>query len=177
MHGYVYLTTNTLTNEVYVGQHHGPFTDKYIGTGKRLKEQIRQYGKSVFKVELLQECCSDAELDQVEAREIRARLGQNCLNIVSGRGHAGMQYSDELKSKISASNIGKHTGSRQGHSEASKEKCRQTNRISHGTEAMRKWHSEQAKGRTYIHKDGVVKFVKQYELDSWLQLGWLRGKR
>lgn len=48
----VYLTTNMITGEMYIGKHSDP-KDWYLGSGTRLKRAISKYGKEAFKRETL----------------------------------------------------------------------------------------------------------------------------
>jgi hypothetical protein len=45
-----------------------------------------------------------------------------------------------------------------------------------GVEAAAKANTENFKGRKAINKDGKMKYVKEYELDFFYELGWNRGK-
>ena len=50
---YIYLTTNLLTGKKYIGKHYGELDDKYLGSGTRLKEDIKKIGTKYFKKEIL----------------------------------------------------------------------------------------------------------------------------
>lgn len=69
MYGYIYKTTNKINNKIYIGQKHSDtfLGNKYLGSGKRLKEAIRKYGKDSFVVELI-ECVDNAS--DMDEREI-----------------------------------------------------------------------------------------------------------
>lgn len=56
MYGYIYKTTNNITGKIYIGQKHSDkfLGNRYLGSGKRLKEAINKYGKSNFTVEILE---------------------------------------------------------------------------------------------------------------------------
>lgn len=65
MYGYVYKTTNTVTNKIYIGQKKSDvfLEEKYLGSGVRLKSSIKHHGKENFKVELIEWCESKETLD------------------------------------------------------------------------------------------------------------------
>jgi len=79
---YVYMVIDIKHNKKYIGQHKTEYTekadmlnDRYCGKGARIKELIKQHGKSIFDKEILQICESkeDAEywelyyIDQFDA--------------------------------------------------------------------------------------------------------------
>ena len=77
MYGYIYKTTDLLNNKIYVGQHKAKkFTDKYIGSGVKLRIRIREIGIHNFKVELLEECENKQKL--CEREEFWIRHFQSC---------------------------------------------------------------------------------------------------
>lgn len=54
MHGYIYITTNTLNNKIYIGQHKSESYDKkYFGSGLLLNRAIKKYGIDNFKNEII----------------------------------------------------------------------------------------------------------------------------
>lgn len=68
MYGYIYLTTNTLTNKIYIGQKKSStfLGESYLGSGKYLKRAIEKYGASNFSVILLDTAESRQELSDKE---------------------------------------------------------------------------------------------------------------
>ena len=70
MYGYIYLTTNTVNNKKYIGQHRGEFTTEYLGSGKVLKQALSKYGKENFTVIMLDTANSKEELDSLEKKYI-----------------------------------------------------------------------------------------------------------
>lgn len=50
---FIYLTTNLITNEKYIGKHFGETTDNYLGSGTILLRAIKKYKKENFKREIL----------------------------------------------------------------------------------------------------------------------------
>ena len=64
MWGYIYKTTNLITGQIYIGQHQrARFTTKYKGSGTLIRGAILKYGEHNFKVELLERCKDQQELD------------------------------------------------------------------------------------------------------------------
>lgn len=63
MIGYIYKTTNTVNNKIYIGQHHATeYDNNYIGSGPILKKAINKYGKDNFINEILEICETEEEL-------------------------------------------------------------------------------------------------------------------
>ena len=78
MFGYIYKTTNLITNKIYIGQKKATrFIEHYKGSGKRLWVSIKKYGFDNFKVELIEECESQEELDEREKYWIAACDARN----------------------------------------------------------------------------------------------------
>lgn len=69
MYGYIYKTTNLVTNKIYIGQKKSKYflRNAYLGSGKKLLLAVESYGKENFEVELLEEVEHKEEMD---AREI-----------------------------------------------------------------------------------------------------------
>lgn len=61
----IYKTTNLINGKIYVGKdkHNNP---KYLGSGKRLKDAIKCYGKENFKKEILEYCTSHEQMGERE---------------------------------------------------------------------------------------------------------------
>lgn len=71
MYGYIYKTTNLKNNKIYIGQHiSSNFDDSYKGSGTMLRKALNKYGESNFKVELLEKCYSQKQLDELEIKYI-----------------------------------------------------------------------------------------------------------
>jgi hypothetical protein len=69
MYGFIYLTTCKINNKKYIGMcsHEKPGKEKYLGSGKYLKNAIKRYGKNNFTREILEECATKKQLAQAEA--------------------------------------------------------------------------------------------------------------
>ena len=59
---YIYKTTNFINGIIYIGQHVSNNT-KYFGSGKLLKESIKEFGIENFKNEILEYCSTNEELN------------------------------------------------------------------------------------------------------------------
>lgn len=57
MYGYIYKTVNKINGKIYIGQKHSSkfLGNKYLGSGKRLKDAIKHYGVDAFDVSLVEE--------------------------------------------------------------------------------------------------------------------------
>lgn len=93
MYGYVYLTTNKVNGKKYIGQHKSSTYDKnYIGSGIVFKKAVDLYQKHNFSIEVLCECDSKDELDNMEIYYISkfdAVNSKDFYNVSSGGYHKG----------------------------------------------------------------------------------------
>lgn len=87
MHHFIYLTTNLITNEKYIGKHHGYLDDNYLGSGTILLRAIKKYGKENFKREILYVSQDEIENNIKEKEFIKAFNATNDItfyNIAEG---------------------------------------------------------------------------------------------
>lgn len=187
MYGYIYLTTNSITNKIYIGQKKSNkfLGDRYFGSGKHLKESVKTYGKESFNVKMLCECFSKEELDEKEIYYISIynstdpSIGYNIShggNTPSGidawnKGLKGAQtMSQETRDKMSKSHLGHST------SENTKKKISESNKGKKRTEAQNLANSLRNKNRRWINNGTVQKTVKLEDLDKFLSEGWVAGR-
>lgn len=122
MYGYIYLIVNNVNGKTYVGQRKTMKkwnSDKYMGSGKYLKNAQSKYGIENFEKFLIQYCVDKDELDKQEKFWIAhyRALGKAEYNIADGGvGNTGKGYwygkkrgpmSEEQKRKISETEKGK----------------------------------------------------------------------
>lgn len=87
MYHYLYKTTNIITKQFYIGKHSSnKSNDRYLGSGKLLLENVKEYGREYFIKEILsmfnsEQECLDAERKIVTKELISDKL---CLNMVVG---------------------------------------------------------------------------------------------
>lgn len=84
---YTYRTVNLINGRYYLGMHSSNrLKDWYLGSGTRLRYEINKYGKSNFKLEILQQFNSREELIEAEIKLITEQDLQNvnCLNCKAG---------------------------------------------------------------------------------------------
>lgn len=95
---YTYKTTNLINGRYYLGMHSSNrLKDWYLGSGTRLRYEIKKYGKSSFKLQILEQFNSREELIEAEIRLITDQDLQNinCLNCKSG----GVGFTKEQQEK------------------------------------------------------------------------------
>lgn len=102
-YGYVYLTECLVDNMLYIGKHKGLPDGKYIGTGKKFLEHVKQHGRQNFTHAVLAWAETAAELRRLEEfylEIVDARNNSMFLNMTNKS--AGVhQQSEETKAKIS----------------------------------------------------------------------------
>jgi len=119
----IYKTTNIVNGFEYIGQHStSNLNDGYLGSGLRLKNAIKQYGKESFKKEILHVFDTFDEMNQKEIELVSESYikREDTYNIVIG-GNSGIgknnkgktpwnkgvtgviKYSEESKQKMSNS--------------------------------------------------------------------------
>lgn len=105
MYGYIYMVINLLNNKKYIGkrQWFNESTiekDKYLGSGKLLKQSFKKYGKENFEKRVLFICYSEDELNSKEVEFINsynAIQSKEFYNIHEGGkgGNTKKGYTDE----------------------------------------------------------------------------------
>lgn len=95
MYGYIYKTVNLINKKIYIGQKKSTIflANKYLGSGKYLKNALNKYGAQNFKVYLIEECSSKQILNDREIYWISyyKKNGYILYNISSG-GDGGDTY-------------------------------------------------------------------------------------
>ena len=135
MEYFIYLTTNLITNEKYIGKHHGELNDSYLGSGIILQRAIKKYGKQNFKREILYISKDNEEnnLKEVEfITKYNAIEDKTFYNLAPG-GDGGdifhslpLEKQKEIKAAAKIRNSGEKNGMYgKHHSEETKEKLRQ----------------------------------------------------
>ena len=112
---FIYITTNLITNEKYIGKHYGTEDDSYLGSGKILQRAILKYGKENFKREILYISKNAEENNQKEKEFIKvynAVEDRKFYNIAEG-GDGGdifhtlsLEQQEQLREKASLRCIG-----------------------------------------------------------------------
>lgn len=126
-YGYVYLTSNLVNGNVYVGQKKSSvFLPDYLGSGTVIGHAVNKYGRHNFKVELLEFAPDLQSLNEKEIKHIaRCResmgasrvynirpggVGFNSFESCSSPPWKGGHLSDSHRAKLSASVKRKMTG-------------------------------------------------------------------
>ena len=66
-HYLIYKITNLINNKIYIGQHVTTnVNDDYMGSGDHIKNAIKKYGIENFKKEIIAECSSFDEMNDLE---------------------------------------------------------------------------------------------------------------
>lgn len=106
-YGYIYKTTNLVTQKIYVGQKKSQkfLANKYLGSGIKLKSSIQKYGEDNFNVELLEWCYDENQLNSQEVYWIEKLDAMNPdigYNLMSGGYRCrGIVLSEETKKILS----------------------------------------------------------------------------
>jgi hypothetical protein len=109
-YGYIYITTNKINGNRYIGQHKARDWDsKYFGSGKLILKAIQKYGIENFTCFPLAWAWSKEELNQLEIDYIAHYKPEYNLT-KGGDGTGGYIFTDEDKIKISKSLKGEKNG-------------------------------------------------------------------
>jgi len=202
MYGYIYITTNLINGKKYIGQKKSEvfLHEKYLGSGKILKQAIEFYGRENFKVEMLCECQSKEELDEMEQYYIKfyyAQTSNRFYNICKG-GEAGPggprfkghKHSEVTKQKMSEGRTGSKNSNYGNHWTQSEELKQLHSKLSSGSGngMYGKKHTDETKqligsknkesmtGRIRITNGDINKLVKPEELEYYLSNGYWKGR-
>jgi group I intron endonuclease len=169
---YVYLTTNTVTGKIYVGQRARKWPPEedgcYLGSGVALKDAIRKYGRDKFTREVIQICHSQEELNNAEialialTNAMNPEVGYNLTE--GGSGTSGYKLDPVTAAKIKRNFGDKNPTFGKPRSEEVRRKISQklTGRVIHSAEARAKM------SRTRRGKPKWPKIVKRSGLPRYI---------
>ena len=184
MYGYIYLTTNLINGKKYIGQHRSDIfePDKYLGSGSNLLNALNKYGKENFSQILLEECNSEKELNEKEIYyidEYNAVEDDNFYNLCrGGLGHTCSPWNKGLKHPQEYTEKMYETWDKIKHLPASpklKEILSNYRKSVIVSEETKEKLSDQQKNRKAINNGIINTFVKEEDLQSYLDNGWQLG--
>lgn len=111
-HNYFYKITNLVNGKYYYGIHStNNLNDGYFGSGRTILKALKKHGKENFKKEIIVDYPTRHEASEYERQMVTLELIQleECYNLRCG-GDNGNILSNEIKSKISKTLIGKMVG-------------------------------------------------------------------
>ncbi len=178
--------------------------DGYLGSGLRLKNSINKYGVENFECEILQFFESREILIEQEKLLVNEEMLQNplCMNLMKG-GHGGVQSPEKVERWHKALGEGtkrkwteplyrevmlkiKSETSKQYHKDGKatydnfkgKQHTEETKkRVSDINKVKLKGEGNSQFGTCWIMKDNENKKIKKEELENYLALGWLKGRK
>lgn len=71
MYGFIYQTTNLINGKRYVGMCKNTHRERYLGSGKLLKQAIKKYGRENFQRIVLEECETLEQASESEKKWIQ----------------------------------------------------------------------------------------------------------
>lgn len=153
MYGYIYLTTFTPTGKIYVGKKvKDKFDRNYFGSGIKIKNLIKKYGKKDFESHIIDEATNESELNEKERYWIAyysstdPSIGYNIA--LGGNGAQLKSLTQETKDKISKANGGKRR-----------------------SDAVRDKMSLDRTGSRWINNGTQNKLVRSYDIDKYIYGG------
>lgn len=203
-YNYLYKITNTINSKFYIGVHSTDnLEDGYLGSGNVLKMSIKKYGKENFVKEILKFFESRETLLQQEKIIVNEEMlkDSQCMNLILGgeggqtpevikRWHKALgegtkrkwtepEYREtmlKLKSETSKQyhKDGKATYDNfkgKQHTEETKKRVSDINKMKLKGEGNSQF------GTCWIMKDNENKKIKKDELQIYLALGWLKGRK
>lgn len=113
MYYIIYQTTNLVNSKFYIGKHQTKdLNDDYLGSGRKIVEAIKKYGRNNFKKEILYICSSEHEMNEKEKELISEEFvnRKDTYNIgIGGEGgphFRGKTHSEDTKIKLSNASRG-----------------------------------------------------------------------
>ncbi len=202
---YIYKTTCNVTGRWYIGMHStSNIEDGYLGSGTILRYSIRKYGKNNHTKEILEYCKTREELAILENKIVNENLikDSKCMNLTSG----GLGFGDfEHMMRCSKAGNKAFKEKLEEDKEFFIKFSEQSSKITKKTHAEGKlttpdWtgknHSEESKqlmsekkkglgigetnsqfGTCWITKNGINKKIKREALETYLNEGWLKGRK
>ena len=175
MYGIIYKTTCLVNGKIYVGQTTSS-DPSYLGSGRKIIDAIKKYGRSKFKRKILKVCYNQKQLDAWELvfiKKLRAtdpKIGYNILpGSATGFGQVNPAKLPEVRNRMSkkaklrgSNRIGIH------HSEETKRRMSEARqKYKHLDDEWKEKISESCKGMNI----GIVRTTKQRTHLSKLKVG------
>lgn len=201
-HYIIYKTTNLLNRRYYIGMHvTSNIDDGYLGSGRRIKAEIKKYGRENFSRVVLEELFSKEALAQREAELVTEELRADplCLNLKNG-GEGGWDHvknqsiAGRARAKAFWSNP-KNVAAHAARSSARLKRMHPAGQINYNTFSG-KTHTAETKAKigeaNSVHQtgsgnsqfgtcwvtNGAKPFkIKKEELDKYLTNGYRRGRK
>ncbi len=200
---YIYKITCKITGRFYIGMHStDDLDDGYFGSGKRLWFSINYHGKDNHVKEILEFLPSRQLLKEREKEIVNKDLIGDvmCMNIKEG-GEGGFINEEHMKKAQLASKVSFRKNLEIDSDFRIKFSLRQSEKMKKRHEEGKinyntfegKQHTEETKlkmrkpknigetnsqyGTCWITKDGINKKIKKVELDSFIQDGWVKGRK
>ena len=203
---YIYKTTCNVTGKYYVGMHStSNLDDGYLGSGKRLRYSIRKHGVDNHTKEILEYLPTREALVLREIEIITKELVEEpmCMNLMCG-GQGGFiseeqqkhrsicagnalakklkedsEFREKHRQQVSKNMVKAHKGGKikydnfkdKNHSDKSK-KLMSDSKKGTGTGETNSQY-----GTCWIMKDDINKKVKKEDLDTWVNEGWVKGRK
>lgn len=166
MIGYVYLTSNTVNDILYIGKRQKPHFEKgYKGSGTHLKLAFKKYGKDKFSSIVLEECDTVEQLNKAEKKWIKQYRddGIELYNIADGGDGGNCIKWDEFPPEKMAIAKEKNRIAHLGDKNAFFGK--------HHTEEYKKKSSEMRKGKKHSsERNEKIKHTKRQHLSPIVQI-------
>lgn len=201
----IYKTTNLLNGKYYIGKHqtYDP-NDDYLGSGNLLKRAIKKYGRNNFKKEILHIFDNEADMNTKEKELVV--IHEDSYNLCDG-GHGGWGYvnregnpnrkfsnpreagirgqklftsnPERLLSRNGNISIGlrKRFETHAHHSLGLKHSAKTKAQISLSQQGKHDGILNSQFGTIWITNGFSCKKIEKEELDNYIQLGYIRGRK
>lgn len=204
---YIYKTTCNVTGRWYIGMHSTySLDDGYMGSGKRLRYSIRKYGVENHTKEILEFFENREELIKREVEIVTKELVDDpmCMNLREG-GTGGFSIEQQRLNAIKSNNkqkllrddldwVNKKSEAlsksiKKAYEDGKIDRCINYNwNGKNHSEETKQLISEKRKGTgvgetnsqygtCWITKDGVNKKIKKEDLETYLNEGWVKGRK
>lgn len=149
-----------------------------MGSGKRLNQAYKKYGKENFKKEIIKFFDSAKDAYEYESKIVNDTLIEdvNCYNLVCGgkspcKDKILVKYKDSdkyffINRDKYDTNIHSTTWTNKHHNKEVKEKIRNSMLSRQSSVNKRIW----------VSKDGITKYIRKTLLDDYIKNGWMLGR-
>ena len=204
---YIYKTTCNINGKYYIGMHSTDnLDDGYLGSGKRLWNSIKYHGEKNHTKIIIEFCENREDLKRREKEIVNDKLINEylCMNLKPG-GYGGF-CNEQHRQKFISSNVVKQAHERikwlykndsewlqqmkvkikegqnkinfnyntfegRSHTEETKRKISEKNKLN------QKGQKNSQYGTCWITNGVENKKIKKEELDKYIYLGWLKGRK